>query len=336
MSAAAANRNSIVKRINYWRRIFSAYLTTNPSQLTFWHERPTMNARLRVDAIGEYYMPFDAKANYPGPKDERGVPLLDYRGSLGQQYNPIAIAQYGLGNFNLWSQTGRDSRKVEFLRVADWLADNLQRNSAGIPVWNHHFDWDYRTSLKAPWYSGLAQGQGISMLVRAWTATGASKYLEASRNAMEAFYADVSDGGVVFTDSERNLWIEEYIVHPDPPTHILNGFMWASWGIYDYSLVTKDRAAKQLFESFVRTIGSNLPRFDTGYWSLYEQSGTKMKMIASHFYHQLHIAQLHVMYRLTGDPVFREFSEKWELYARSAWNRRRALVQKSIFKLIYY
>ena len=55
----------------------------------------------------EYFMRFDGKAAYQGPFDGAGVPLLDYRGDIGRQHNPIAIAQYGLARFNRWSDDGR-------------------------------------------------------------------------------------------------------------------------------------------------------------------------------------------------------------------------------------
>src|SRR5262249_926149 len=145
----------------------------------------------------------------------------------------------------------------------------------------------------APWYSGLAQGQGISLLLRAHKETGASQYLSCAKRALAAFDVDVRDGGVYYEDQDGNLWFEEYIVFP--PTHILNGFIWALWGIYDYLLVTGDAHVKELFGRAVKTLRESLPRFDTGFWSLYEQSGTKLPMIASPFYHALHIVQLRVM-----------------------------------------
>jgi len=335
-SAAAPSAGPVSRRFNYYRRIFSAYLTSNTSQLTFWHEDPQMNPRMRADEVGEYYMPFVSKANYSGPKDDSGVPLLDYRGLLGCQYNPIAIAQYGLGNYNLYVRESSEARRREFLLIADWLVANLEPNQGGFLVWNHHFDWDYRTRLIAPWYSGLAQGQGISLLVRAWKHTGREHYLRAASDALESFFHDVSEGGVSFSDSEGNLWFEEYIVHPHAPTHILNGFIWASWGVYDYWLVTRDPRVKELFDTAIRTMRQNLPRFDTGFWSLYEQSGTRMKMMASPFYHRLHIAQLRVLNALTGDEVFGHFADRWQGYAANGLNRRRAFAYKAIFKLLYY
>ena len=225
--------------LDYYRRIFSAYLLGGQSHLTFWHESPAENPQASPSKLGEYYMLFAEKADYNGVYDAQGVPQLDYHGRIGLQYNPIAIAQYGLGNYNLWRRTDDPERRRKFFLIADWLFSNLEPNRHGILVWNHHFDWEYRDPLKAPWYSALAQGQGISVLVRAHHESGDPRYLDAASSAFFAFQQSVDNGGVAFTDESGDLWFEEYIVFP--PTHILNGFIWALWGVYDCFLATKNR-----------------------------------------------------------------------------------------------
>jgi hypothetical protein len=250
------------------------------------------------------------------------------------QYNPIAVAQYGLGNYNLWRRTADPERRKKFFLTADWLCSRLEQNAHGLAVWNHHFDWEYRNTLRAPWYSGLAQGQGISVLVRAHKESGNAAYLDAAQAALASFYKPIQDGGVAFTDESGDLWFEEYIV--SPPTHILNGFIWATWGIYDYFLATEHPAARDLFSRAVRTLLHNLDRYDLGFWSLYEQSGTRLPMVASPFYHRLHIVQLRVMHRLTEEDKFAQVANRWESYTRSRTNRTRALCYKSAFKLCYY
>ncbi len=325
---------SLAGRANYYRRISSAYLLPGKSQLTFWHDQPQANPGAAVSHLGEYYMPFVEKADYVGPYDASGVPLLDYHGNIGLQYNPIAISQWGLGNFNLFLRSKDEEHKRKSLCAADWLVERLEANSSGVPVWNHNFDWEYRTPLKAPWYSGLAQGQGISLLVRVWQETGKAGYLEAATRAFVSFSRPTQAGGVCFTDEQGDLWFEEYIV--SPPTHILNGFIWAAWGVYDFFLATKDEAAQRLFNRAVETMRKNLDRYDLGFWSLYEQSGTLLPMVASPFYHQLHVAQLRVMHWLTGAEVFSRTADRWEAYARSRSKRARALCYKGAFKLCYY
>ena len=323
-----------MSRLNYYRRIFSAYILRGNRHLSFWHETPAENLSVNPSELGEYYMLFAQKADYRGPFDASGIPQLDYHGHIGLQYNPIAIAQYGLGNYNLWRQTADPARHAKFLLTADWLCSHLELNSHGLAVWNHHFDWEYRDTLKSPWYSGLAQGQGISLLVRAYKESGDPRYLDAARRAFASFQHPIDKGGVAFTDESGDLWFEEYIV--SPPTHILNGFIWSLWGVYDYFLATGDSAAQELFSRGVRTLLHNLDRYDLGFWSLYEQSGTRLPMVASSFYHQLHIVQLRVMRRLTGEDMFGRIADRWESYSRKRANRARALCYKSAFKLCYY
>jgi heparosan-N-sulfate-glucuronate 5-epimerase len=324
----------LLPSLNYYRRIFSAYLTSGKSHLTFWHETPEENSNARAGELGEYHMLFAGKADYSGACDAAGIPLLDYHGKIGRQYNPIAIAQYGLGNYNLFRRTGDSTRRKKFFLTADWLCQHLEKNARSLQVWNHHFDWEYRDTLRAPWYSALAQGQGISVLVRAHKESGESRYLEAAQNALASFFHPVAEGGVAFTDERNDLWFEEYLV--SPPTHILNGFIWAAWGVYDYFLATQDHAVHALFASAVQTLLHNLDRYDLGFWSLYEQSGTRLPMVASPYYHQLHIVQLRVMYRLTGEQTFVRVADRWESYGRSRSKRTRALCYKSAFKLCYY
>jgi heparosan-N-sulfate-glucuronate 5-epimerase len=324
---------AIRERWNYYRRIFSAYLTPGESQLSFWHDQPEINPNASATELGEYYMPFSQKADYAG-LDAAGIPVLNYRGATGPQYNPIAIAQWGLGNYNLYRRTRDEMRKRKFLAASDWLCARLELNSSGVWVWNHYFDWEYRTTLKAPWYSGLAQGQGMSLLLRAWRERGDPSYLEAAQKVFASFLKTTAEGGVAFTDVAGNIWFEEYIVFP--PTHILNGFMWAMWGLFDYFQATRDISAEDLFRKGIKTLRDNLAAYDLGFWSLYEQSGMRLPMVASPFYHRLHITQLRVMHVLTGDEVFAAYADRWETYSRSPINRARALCYKSAFKLCYY
>src|SRR5205823_5685686 len=105
---------SLTSRLHYYRRIFSAYLLPQKSQLTFWHEIPEANPLAPLTELGEYYMPFTEKADYRGLYDDAGIPMLDYHGKIGPQYNPIAIAQWGLGNYNLCMRSQDPTRKKKF------------------------------------------------------------------------------------------------------------------------------------------------------------------------------------------------------------------------------
>ena len=321
-------------RAAYLRRVFASYLFTDNNQLTFWHETPAIEPTAQAGVLGPYWMSFADKARYPGPFDDAGVPMLDYHGDLGRQYNPIAIAQYALGHYNALLRTGDSMHRERFATCAEWLLDQLLPNAGGVPVWAHHFDFEYFKPLLAPWHSGLAQGQGLSVLVRAHQLLGDDRYLEAAHRTFESLRTPIEDGGVLFTDPDGDVWIEEYIV--EPPTHILNGFLWALWGVHDYRLATGSAQAGSFFDACVTTIKKNLPRYDIGFWSLYELTPQRIQSPASPFYHRLHLIQLEVMHALTNDPLFREYRDRWGSYTGRRLNRSCAWVCKAAFKLLYW
>lgn len=326
--------NRLQDKVSYYKRIFPAYLRKKGSHLGFFHEKPAINENCPYDSLGEYYMTFFDKAQYDGPFDGKGVPLLDFRGKIGRQYVPVAITQYGLGNYNIYKRTGDTNYLEKAILQADWLIENLENNSFGIPVWNFHFDWEYKEKLMAPWYSGLSQGLGISLLTRIYSEKREAIYIETAQKAYIPLELPVEEGGVIYIDEENDPWIEESII--DPPTHVLNGFLWAIWGVWDLYLLTEREQVREQFDSFAKTIEKNLYKYDTGYWSLYELAALRLKMLASPFYHSLHCVQLKIMAELTGKDVFKRYAGRWETYAEKRMNRLRALTGKILFKLIHY
>jgi heparosan-N-sulfate-glucuronate 5-epimerase len=323
-----------VDRFSYFKRILSAYVFCKNSQLTFWYEEPVVNPEAFTDRLGQYYMTFRQKALYSGPFDGKGIPLLNYHGKVGLQYNPIVVAQYALGNFNLAKQTSDENYYSKFLLGADWLLNNLFVTDFGTYLWPHNFDFEYFRPLVAPWFSGLAQGQGLSVLIRAHVETGDPKYLQAAQKVLWSLLVPVSDGGVQYKDSSNYIWIEEYLI--EPPTHILNGFIWALWGIYDYYLFNKKREVKELFDAYTATILHYLEQYDLGFWSLYELTPQRIRSIASSYYHRLHIVQLDIMYRLTGHKEFAEYARRWGKYTDNVLYCFLAKSYKAVFKILYY
>ncbi len=328
-------------RAAYYRRVLAAYLGRGASQLSFWHGRP------EAEDVGSdparYFMRFAGKADYAGPFNGQGIPLLDYRGSLGRQYNPVAVAQYGLALWNRHRRAGRPEDLAGCLRAAAWMAEHLEPGGAGPPAWHHAFDWEYFRTLRAPWPSGLAQGQGISLLLRAALAEPSGPYLAAAERAFPAMETAVAAGGLLWTGPGGSAWLEEYLT--EPPTHILNGCLWGAWGVYDLARAwegsvrvdagTRRRAAA-LWERLAGTAARWLPRFDTGRWSRYDLAPTRLPNPASPFYHRLHVVQLELMAAMTGRAVFAHTAARWAGYASSRGRRYRALAEKALFKLLYF
>ena len=320
-------------RVAYLARVLRVYTHRSSGPLSFWYEQPELNDRAFPAGV-EYFMRFAGKAGYQGPFDAAGIPLLDYQGDIGRQHNPIAIAQYGLARFNAWCVSRAAGDRRAWIAVADWLAREMRPNAQGVRVWMHDFNWPYRELLRAPWYSGLAQGNGLSMLVRAARETGSAVYADAAHLAFAPMTRHVGEGGVLVTDDQGDLWIEEYLV--SRPSHILNGFMWALWGVHDYAAWSGRAEATALWNRCVATLERRLGEFDTGWWSLYEARDEGREMLASRYYHTLHITQLQVMHLLTGRQVFADAAARFQRYLDRPSNRVHAFARKAIFKLRHY
>lgn len=322
-------------RINYYKRIFSAYIFSRNSNLSFWHTPLEINHIKDYGKLGRYYMNFAEKTKFPGPFDTDGIPMLDYKGNVGVQYNPNAVAQYALGFYDLFLDTGNQKHKEVFLKQADWFLRSIRVIENGIGLWEYNFDFEYHKGLKAPWQSALAQGQGISVVARAYLLTKDDRYLEAADKAFRSFEYQIGQpGGVTYVDDEGYTWFEELIFIP--PTHVLNGFIWASWGVYDYYLLTKNQEALRLFNESARTLEDNISKYDLGFWSVYHLHRTRLKEIVSPYYQKLHVIQLNVMYHLTNKKVFKEYANKWENCYSKWYCRYLAICWKVLFKLLYY
>jgi len=322
----------MINKFSYLSRIFNAYVLKKNSQLTFWHGEPEVNPDADYNRLGKFYQKFSYKADYPGPFDENGVIILNYHGEVGEQKYNIAIAQYGLACYNRWKETGDAKWFDRFMNQVKWHMDNIKQNEYDIWLWYADFDWDYHGKLKAPWASGLAQGAGLSLLTRAYKETMDRKYLDMCGNVFKSMVTPLEYGGVMAMN-RKGYWIEETLT---PSYHILNGFIWAVMGVWDYYLITRDSIIKRWFYRFSDTIANNLYRYDTGYWSLYELSDTNMKMLTSYFYHSLHIVQLNILYNITGNKLFKKYADRWEYFKNKWIYRKFAYLHKAVFKIFYF
>lgn len=254
--------------------------------------------------------------------DDNGVTRADYsrwgRPEIGVQYHPIGIAQYALGNFELYLDTGNSSYKQAFLNQVYWLMENAKITTSGAAVWEFGYSFMPRYNLSIPWISAMAQGQIISVLLRAYQLTEDAEFFNTAERALRTFHHATHDGGVTWTDAEGLVFYEEYPT--EPPTHVLNGHVWAMFGVYDYYRVTNSQDALNLFNAGVSTVKTYLPRFDTGYWSKYDL--VSKPGFAPIRYQYYHIELLRVLYEITGEEVLSSYARRWSSYLKPG-NRAR-------------
>ena len=260
------------------------------------------------------------------PRDVRGLPLVRVKGAL--RYNPITIAQFGLFSLQQYDRH-RDERDAAQARACTgWLMAHLERWRGAIRAWVFDYDLDFYGPT-APWISGMAQGQGISLLLRCAAFFSEDEAAEPTHGAFQAFLYPVAEGGVVAHFPDGALVFEEFPTQP--PSLVLNGHMFALLGIYDYARFWQSKEAADLFEVAVQGLKRNLERYDTGFWNRYDLHPTER--LASPMYVKVHVRLLRILAELTGERAFRETAERWQSYLRSPVCRLRWLAQKILEKV---
>jgi len=140
----------------------------------------------------------------------------------------------------------------------------LATKRAGGIAWEYMFQFD---GGRPPWTSGLSQGTALQVFARSWSRFKEPALLTAAQQALGIFQTAPSNGVRVKTPAGSNY--AEYTYAPSD--RILNGFIQAVVGIYDYTQITQDPLGQKLFEEGDAEARAETPRYDTGAWSMYDQ-----------------------------------------------------------------
>ncbi len=237
----------------------------------------------------------------------------------------IEVAQAALG---FWERRveGEDVER-EFLFLADWLLEHRSEEEGEV-VW--------RTDLPVPkygqepgWISAMGQGQAISVLLRAHRLTGETVYSEVAHAAFPALCRPVADGGTQSLIDGYPV-LEEYPT--ERPCAVLNGWIFALFGVHELAVAGSSAEARELFERSATGLVELLPRYDTGWWSLYSLYDHGRPDLAKPFYQRLHPELLEGLALIHPDSRLKAYAERW----RAQYSRRgiaRASLDKLFFRL---
>lgn len=272
-------------------------------------------------ALEGYCNDLTGKTAWRGRTDRAGIPV--HEDARGHAFHfPITVAQKGLGHWDRWLLGGRrDAAELEEAKkIAHWLAEDLDANG-GWACWNR-----MRAATISP-YSGMAQGQGISLLLRLHEATGEQGFRLAADRAWRFLVQDRGPQTVV-RDFHGFTLLEEY--PKEAVNGVLNGWIFAAFGLHDYALATDWPEARLAARDAFCAIDYSGDLYDTGSWSAYDLNGR----IASPFYHDLHIAQLRAFSEAypegrTAELLRRRFAS----YRASTLRVLRAVSRKVVQKL---
>jgi heparosan-N-sulfate-glucuronate 5-epimerase len=296
-----------IENIHKWSRMLTGK--------SVFHMRQLAGLYYEKDSVKGYYSDLRHKVTGNTLLDNKGIPF-NVTNQGKQIYFSITIFQYGLGAYDLYLETGKEEYLEKFNNIVSWALSEQET----------HGGWDTFSfkNLKNN-YSSMAQGEGASLLLRAYLETKDEIYINAAKKAIDFMLLSVNQGGTTLYYSKDEFTFEESCQFQT----ILNGVIFSIWGLWDYVLVTKDENYTKILDDATEYLVKILPSFDRGYWSDYDLDGN----ITSPFYHDLHIQQLKVMYDLFGIIEFNNIQKKWTDYQKSSMKKRQSFVIKVIQKL---
>jgi heparosan-N-sulfate-glucuronate 5-epimerase len=266
------------------------------------------DAELRPYALDMEYLltlPF-------GTLDENGVLYNRAVGkTLPAVYHPTSIAQYALAQWNTYLHEHAEQHKDAFLVQARWLLEHEVIVDNGAGAWPMPFSVrEYNTPPM--WLSALTQGNAISVLIRAHQITGDEAFRHAAQRAVLTFQQEINAGGVAVSFGEHELFFEEVASYP--AAHVLNGYILALFGLYDYVIYTGDKHVERLIERSLSTLHTLIDNFDLGYWSCYDLHFFTPSPL---FYHALHVTLFEALARFSGCEHCAELAVRWDNYQKS-------------------
>lgn len=279
---------------------------------------------------GPYYVEWDPRDGvfgedwHGGPRDSDGV-LCEPPG-----YHAIRICQYALHLYGAWLRTEDTGARDAFFNQARWLRDTQQRRENVDGLYLFSFPWP-KYGAGSGWCSAMAQGEAISVLLRAEHLHPGAGFGDAAARAAEPFKQTIEEGGVVWAD-ERGVFLEE--VANEHAAHILNGCIFALWGLWELHQSRRELWEARLLERVSDTILRWLPLYDTGWWSRYSlmRTANGRPHVATLKYHAFHIAQLRVLASMLREPRFSDVADRWEGYIDDKRSRGR-LIMDAAFSL---
>ena len=240
-----------------------------------------------------------------------------------QQANPVTIAQLGLG---AWQLRETDAAWLDTVAaVARWLVEAMEPDGS----LRFQFAMAHTFPLQAGWLSAMAQGEAASLLVRAAHDLADAELLG---HAMRATGPLTDERSPVVVLTPEGPTLQEYPT--TPPAHVLNGWVYALWGLHDVGVAIGDASVARAFQSGVDALAARLPRYRTAYrWSRYDLYPHPLANVASPYYHRLHVALIEALDMLAPRPALDSQARAWARASRNPLAWLVAIVRKSAFRV---
>jgi hypothetical protein len=269
--------------------------------------------------------------------DENGIIMMPHyidhvessRGEGTHYYSPLKIAHYVLGTYNDYLASGDESLLPSLFHHVNYLVQYSEQfeGDENVLVW--------RTPTSVARYgvgvnhtSAIVQGLVISALLRAYLLTDERQYLDVAQKALPILEIPVERGGV----RAESHWGVAYEEYPSfPYSHVVNGFIFCLIGLYELNKISGLQHTGFLLNQGINTLKKMIPYWVTDTWTKYDlrdvTNGERVNLSTRH-YQYLHIDQVDVMYRVTGDRAFEMARVVMEGQVRRIHNNVRPYISK--------
>jgi len=230
-------------------------------------------------------------------------------------YTPTGVAIYGLIRYNdMIENTNKLSSKVASSVAIDsqvqWLVRN-RMDKGDMSFWHYNYP-ALEHGCNPPWRSAMGQGLILSFLLRVYHLTKNEDFSGLAARVANSMKTPTSEGGFLHIDVNGDCWYQEYMGNCG---YVLNGFIYAMWGVYDYYLYSSDEEYKMIFHRCIDTLKKNLKRYNwrmsIAKWTVYDLKDRNPVTLG---YQKLHVSLLEDLYTITKEEFLLCYANIWKSY----------------------
>src|SRR3954467_10112779 len=223
-----------------------------------------------------------------------GTDVVDYSdGTWYRAFPGLGFQFHPLEEFGKLNNFAAQKNSTRAAQLAQALIDRSVVRSGGL-AWEYYFRFE---GGQPPWISGMAQAVAAQALSGAGTLLADPTFTSASQRV----YKTVPS---LTRSVQAGPWIRLYAFNNDT---VLNAQLQTIVSLQDYAGRTGDQAATNLAAQLQAAAVGMLPRFDTGYWSLYSLGGAEAPLD----YHQYVVRLLGILSKRTQDPTLTTYAQRF-------------------------
>ena len=240
------------------------------------------------------------------PTDEDGIKLRWWDGEL--YYHPVELGQLTMRLLNAYRRT----HDPEYLAWAKRYLAKIERSRSSRTTRGscRTTSTTRANACSRRGSPGCRRGSSCRPSCGSGAGRRTPVYLAKARRIFHSFQRSgpSTRPWVSRISSTGYLWIEEY-PRNSRDDRVLNGFIFAIYGLYEYWNATRKTGARRLLEGSLHTLKTWIHRYrvpgGVSYYCLFHKTQHGK-------YHLVHLEQLRFLAAMSGDPFFAQTADKWE------------------------